>query len=225
MKPLDAFTASMKKRISLYQKTTGLLCRECQCPPCLKCGKRADDADSMTCRIQDNYYCEDCRKDHKMKQCRKCGESKSLTCYPENVRRQVEKIGNIQHKHHLCTECVGKNELEKKGKKEQPLKECGKCHKKKSLECYPEDVRRQVEKRGRIEHNHHWCTECMESKEEHKVDWLSACIAEKTKKQCITCEKWKSIESYPEKVRASMAKTKKICNMRHSCSKCMEKNA
>ena len=180
----------------------------------------------MSCRIQDNYYCDDCRKDHKLKQCRKCGESKSLTCYPENVRRMVEKMGHIQHKHHLCTECVGKNEIEKqKPKEDHKLKQCRKCGESKSLTCYPEDVRRQVEKEGHIKHKHHWCTECIESKEEHKVDWLSACIAEKTKKQCRSCEKWKSIGSYPETVQAAIAKRKKICNMEHSCSKCKEKDA
>ena len=81
-KPLEAFTAAMKKRIMVHQKKTGLLCHECQCPPCLKCGKRAEDADSKTFRMQESYYCEECKGDHKLKKCKKCGISKSLTCYP-----------------------------------------------------------------------------------------------------------------------------------------------
>ena len=47
-KPIHAFTAVMKKRIAMSSWKTGFLCRECQCPPCLKCGKRADDADSRS---------------------------------------------------------------------------------------------------------------------------------------------------------------------------------
>ena len=68
-KPLEAFTAAVKKKIMLRQRTDNLVCHECQCPPCLKCGKRADDADSVAVRIQDSYYCEECKGDHKQKQC------------------------------------------------------------------------------------------------------------------------------------------------------------
>ena len=49
----------------------------------------------------------------------------------------------------------------------------------KSLSCYPENVRAMCEKRRNLDHKRHLCTECIESKEEQKVDWINACIAEK----------------------------------------------
>ena len=157
----------------VQQKKTGLVCHECQCPPCLKCGKRADDADSVAFRMQDSYYCEECKKDHKLKQCKKCGEFKSLSCYPENVRKSYEKFKHIMHKHHWCTECIESKEKQKVDWvnaciAQDKRKQCAKCEAMKSLSCYPENVRTMCERRRNIDHKRHWCTECLES----KVDWM-----------------------------------------------------
>ena len=143
------------------------MCHECQCPPCLNCGKRADDADSVACRTQDNYYCEDCRKDHKLKQCRKCGESKSLTCYPEDVRRHVEKRGKIDHKNHWCTECIESKEEHKEDWlsaciAEKTKKQCRSCEKWKSIGSYPETVQAAIAKRKKICNMEHSCSKCKE---------------------------------------------------------------
>ena len=156
-KPLEAFTASMKKRIIGSPWKTSLLCRECQCPPCLNCGKRAEDADSKAVQIQDNYFCEDCRKDHKRKQCKECEEWKSLSCYPESVRKAIAKpTQGIQNKHHLCTECI-----EKKKVTLQTPKECSKCHKKKKLECYPASTQASAIQCNKIRDDYHWCSDCL----------------------------------------------------------------
>ena len=107
--------AVMKKKIMTSSWKTQFICREGQCPPCLKCGKRADDADSKSFSVRENYYCEDCKGDHKQKQCKKCERWKSLTCYPESVREAVAKARRgIQNKHHLCTECIKAEEKTKK---------------------------------------------------------------------------------------------------------------
>ena len=58
-------------------------------------------------------------------------------------------------------------------------KQCAKCEGMKSLSCYPENVRTMCEKRRNIDHKRHLCTECVEFKEEQKVNWISACVAEK----------------------------------------------
>ena len=149
---------------------TNPVCRECQCPPCLQCGKRPDDAVSgLAFSMHDSYYCEACKGDHKQKRCKECGELKSLTCYPESVREAVAKFRKIMD-------------------------------------------------------NHHWCTECIETKQkpnQPKVDWLSACIAKKIKKECISCKKSKTLDAYPEKIRAQLVKRKGLDHGEHACSKCI----
>ena len=94
----------------MASRKTGLVCRECQCPQCLNCGKRAEEID---CRIAqmgaESYYCEDCRGDHKLKQCKKCEGWKTLSCYPEEVRRAVTKLRSIRNKCHWCSECIENN--------------------------------------------------------------------------------------------------------------------
>ena len=86
-------------------------------------------------------------------------------------------------------------------------------------------IREIVATSGHIQNKQHSCTECVESKERHKVDWINAYIADKKKKQCFSCGKWKSIDSYPKDTQASIAQARKISNRAHSCSKCIEKNA
>ena len=43
-------------------------------------------------------------------------------------------------------------------------------------------------------------------------------------KQCITCYKWKRIDSYPETNRAKVYETKQIWNNKHACSVCNSKS-
>ena len=160
----------MKKRITMSSWKTGFYGRECQCPPCLKCGKRANGADSNAFSHRESYYCEDCKEDHKQKQCKKCEKWKSLTCYPESVREKVAKFRNVFNKHHWCTEC---NESEGKPNKpnESTLKQCLTCERWKSLTSYPESIREIVATTGHIKDKHHDCTECVESKKSTRWIW------------------------------------------------------
>ena len=151
----------------VQQKRTGLVCHECQCPPCLKCGKRADDADSFTFRLKDSYYCEECKGDHKQKQCKKCERWKNLTCYPESVREAVvQGRQGIQNKHHWCSECIAQKEansedLLSKWIREKKQKQCKKCKKMKTLDAYPEKIHAELVKRKRLDHLHHLCSKCI----------------------------------------------------------------
>ena len=86
-------------------------------------------------------------------------------------------------------------------------------------------IREMVATSGHIQNKQHSCTECVESKERHKVDWINAYIAGKKKKQCFSCGKWKSIDSYPKDTQASIAQARKNSNRAHSRSKYIEKNA
>ena len=146
---------------------TRFVCWECQCPPCLKCGKRADDADSKAFSLRENYYCEECKGDHKQKQCKKCERWKNLTCYPESVREAV------------------------------------------------------VQGRQGIQNKHHWCSKCIAQKETNSEDLMSKWLGEKQKKQCSTCGKWKTLDAYPEKTRATLVNRKRLDHGKHACSKCV----
>ena len=163
-KPLQSFAAAMKKRIILNPWKTSknnFFCRECQCPPCLNCGKRAEDADSKALSIRDNYYCEDCKGDHKQKQCKNCEKWKSLSCYPESTRGSVTERRNIQNKHHCCTECMAKKTLKQCSMAKKKLKQCITCEKWKSLDAYPESIRAKVAQRRNISNKRHSCSQCI----------------------------------------------------------------
>ena len=100
------------------------------------------------------------------------------------------------------------------------------------MTCYPESVREIVAKFRKISHDHHWCTECIETKEKpnkpkgaNSEDLLSKWMREKKKKRCKKCGKKKTLDAYPEKIYTQLVKRKALCHDKHACSKCVGEQA
>lgn len=144
---------------------TCLFCRDYQCPPCLNCGKGEEEAKSYTAR--NNYYCDDCKGDHKQKQCKQCQRWRSLSCYPESTWRKLAESKHILHKHHWCTECI--EAREKRRTSWQAILPQGNssnvkiARSGKSQTCYPEATRTVEMKTRLIRNNYHPCTKCSNS--------------------------------------------------------------